>query len=122
YSILASRKLKIEQIKKSNKSVRVLNLLETDILPNGNLSIEDRCFDLLDASLISIHSVFKTNKKEMTKRVLSGLSHPKAKILCHPTGRLLNNRIGYELDFDQIFDYCLKHNKAIEINAWPSRL
>ena len=33
----------------------------------------------------------------MTKRVIKGLSHPKAKILAHPTGRLLNERDGYEV-------------------------
>ena len=58
----------------------------------------------------------------MTKRAINGLSHPKAKILAHPTGRILNERSGYELDFDQIFEFCLKNNKALEINAWPNRL
>ncbi len=122
YSILAKRKDKIEQLKESNKSVRAINLLETDILPNGQLAIDEKGLEYLDATLVSIHSVFKMDKKEMTKRVLSGLSNPKAKILTHPTGRLLNERPGYELDFEQIFDYCKKHNKAVEINAWPQRL
>ena len=58
----------------------------------------------------------------MTKRVLRGLSNPKAKILAHPSGRLINQREEYELDWDEIFDFALKHNKAIEINAWPTRL
>ena len=58
----------------------------------------------------------------MTKRVIHGLSHPKAKILAHPTGRLINQRVGYELDFDKIFDFCKKNNKALEINSWPTRL
>ena len=58
----------------------------------------------------------------MTKRVLKGLSHPKAKILAHPTGRMLNQRPGYELDFEKIFDFCKKNNKALEINSWPERL
>jgi len=38
------------------------------------------------------------NKETMTKRVLKGLSHPKAKILAHPTGELINQRPPYELD------------------------
>jgi DNA polymerase (family 10) len=62
------------------------------------------------------------NKEDMTKRVIAGLSYKKAKILAHPTGRLLNNRNGYELDWEKIFDYCKKNDKALEINSWPDRL
>ncbi|MCL5439060.1 MAG: PHP domain-containing protein [Patescibacteria group bacterium] len=121
-SILERRKEKIEQIKSSNKNIRVINLLEVDILSNGNLSISDNVLDSFDGILVSIHSAFNTNKQTMTKRILSGLSHPKAKILAHPTGRLLGNRFGYELDFEKIFDFCKTKNKALEINCWPTRL
>ena len=62
------------------------------------------------------------NKQEMTKRVIKGLSHPKAKILTHPTGRLINERPGYELEWKEIFEFCKSENKALEINAFPSRL
>src|SRR3989344_4987125 len=71
---------------------------------------------------LSIHSIFNMNRDEMTRRVLKGLSSKKAKILAHPTGRLLNNRNGYDLDFEIIFNYCKENNKALEINSWPQRL
>jgi DNA polymerase (family 10) len=72
--------------------------------------------------LVSIHSVFSMDKEQMTKRILAGLAHPKAKILTHPTGRLLGQRPGYEVDFEEIFAFCKRQKKAIEINAWPQRL
>lgn len=122
YTLISKRNEYIEQILSSNKSIRILKLLEIDILTSGGLSVDDNSLELLDASIVSIHSSFKMNKKEMTKRVINGLSHPKAKILAHPTGRLLNERPGYDLDFDLLFDFCKKHNKALEINSWPSRL
>ncbi|MCL5433269.1 MAG: PHP domain-containing protein [Patescibacteria group bacterium] len=122
YTILQKRKEKIEQIKSSIKNIRVINLLEVDILSNGNLSIDNKTLGLLDAVLVSIHSAFNMNRQTMTKRILSGLSHPKAKILAHPTGRLLESRPGYEVDFGKIFDFCKKNNKALEVNAWPTRL
>lgn len=122
YSIMTKRKEKIEQLNKSNFNVRVISLLETDILPNGDLAIDDKSLDLLDITLVSIHSSFSMNKESMTKRVIQGLSYPKAKILTHPTGRMINERPGYELDFEKIFDFCKKHNKAVEINSWPQRL
>jgi DNA polymerase (family 10) len=122
YEILRKRDEKIEQIKSNIKDVRIFKLLETDILPNGDLAIDNRSLDLLDGAIVAVHSVFNMNKEDMTKRVITGFSHKKAKILAHPTGRLLNNRLGYELDWEKIFDFCKKYNKALEINSWPDRL
>jgi DNA polymerase (family 10) len=76
----------------------------------------------LDYGIASIHSNFKMSREQMTKRVLTALSHPKIKIFGHPTGRKLGEREGYELDWEKIFDFCLKKGKWIEINAWPDRL
>lgn len=122
YSILARRNEEIEHILLSNKDVRILKLLEIDILPHGNLAIDDKSLNLLDGAIVSIHSTFNMNKTDMTERVLKGLSHKKAKILAHPTGRMLNERQGYELDWSKIFEFCKKNNKALEINSWPGRL
>ncbi|MEK6847266.1 MAG: PHP domain-containing protein, partial [Nanoarchaeota archaeon] len=122
YSVMKRRKDIIEQLIESNKYIHIINLIEVDILPNGDLAIDDKAFEYTDAVVVSIHSVFKTPKAQMTERVLNGLSHPKAKIFAHPSGRLINQREGYELDYDKIFDFCLRKNKAIEINAWPTRL
>ncbi len=123
YNILQKRNKHIEQLRlKYNKSIHIFSLMETDILPNGKLALNDKSLDLLDGSIVSVHSSFDTERTKMTERVLKGLSHPKAKILAHPTGRLLNQRPGYDLDWNQVFDFCVKNNKAIEINSWPLRL
>ncbi len=122
YQILVKRNNKIEQLKKSNKNIRIVNLLEVDILTSGKLALSDKCLELLDMAIVSIHSSFKTEREKMTKRILSGLSHPKAKIFAHPTGRLINQRNGYDADWDKIFKYIKEKNKALEINAWPTRL
>ena len=58
----------------------------------------------------------------MTKRILSGISQPKAKIFAQPTGRLINQRNGYEVDWDNLFSFVNQNNKALEINSWPTRL
>ncbi len=122
YDILARRKDKIEQINESNKNIRVISLLETDILANGEIAIDEKSLSLLDGTLVSIHSAFNMNREDMTKRIIAGLSHPKAKILSHPTGRLLNQRPGYEVNFDELFDFVKRNTKALEINSWPERL
>ena len=121
-SILTKRKEKIEQLKESNKSIHIINLLEVDILANGRLALSDEALEMTDMVIVSIHSSFRTPKKEMTKRILSGLSHRKAKIFAHPSGRLINSRDPYEVDWAELFTFVKEHNKALEINSWPTRL
>jgi len=123
YQILKKRKKFIEQLNlKYNKSIHVFSFMETDILPNGNLALDDNSLSLLDGTIVSVHSSFDMDRRKMTERVLKGLSHPKAKILAHPTGRLLNQRAGYDLEWIKLFEFCKNNNKAIEINSWPQRL
>jgi DNA polymerase (family 10) len=123
YKLLEKRKKHIEELRSKYKnSIRIFSLLETDILPNGKLAIDDEALSLLDATIVSIHSSFSMEREAMTERVLKGLSHPKAKILAHPTGRLLNQRPGYEIDWNRLFDFAVEHHKALEINSWPLRL
>lgn len=102
--------------------VHAFNSLEIDIKPDGNLPIPEKGWDLLDFATVSIHSSFRMNREEMTKRVLDALAHPKVKILGHPTGRKLMQREGFELNWEKVFDFCLKNNKWLEINSWPERL
>ncbi len=119
---LNSQKNYIEHLNVSTKSTRILSLLEVDILPTGDLPVSDEALFNLDGCLVSIHSVFNLNREQMTNRVLKGLSHPAARVLAHPTGRLLGEREGFELNWEEIFRFCLKFDKALEINSYPNRL
>lgn len=121
-SLIEARNKLIDHILSSTKSIRILKLLEIDILPSGQLAVDSKSLNLLDFAIVSIHSVFDMDKETMTQRVIKALSHPKAKILAHPTGRILNQRPGYELNWNKILNFCRERNKALEINAWPSRL
>ncbi|MBI2034204.1 MAG: hypothetical protein HYT11_00555, partial [Candidatus Levybacteria bacterium] len=107
--IIEKRSKLIEQVKLNNKSLHIFSLLEIDILPNGDLALDNKSLGMLDAAIISIHSSFAMDKNTMTKRVLKALSHPKTKILAHPTGRLYNKRGGFELEWKEIFDFCKKY-------------
>ena len=124
-NLLKAKKIKIEQLNysRTNKLLkRIYNGLEVDVRPDGKLALPEKALELLDYVIASIHSSFRMDSEEMTKRVLEGLAPKKVKILGHPTGRLLNKREGYELNWDKIFDFCLKNDKWLEINAWPARL
>ncbi len=101
---------------------KVFNSLEIDIGKEGDLPVENEGLETLDFALVSVHSVFDLSKEEMTKRVLNALSIPKVKIFAHPTARKIQEREGIELDWPKIFEFCLKNNKFLEINADPMRL
>ncbi len=100
----------------------VFNGLEIDIQPDGKRSLPDNCLEYLDYACVSIHSSFRQSRKMMTARILKGMEHPKIKFLAHPTARLLGEREEVEIEWDMIFDFCLKHHKWLEIDAWPNRL
>lgn len=127
--ILKRKREKVDQLNyslknKGKKSIhKVFNSLEIDILPDGRCSIPEQGFNYLDFALVSIHSSFSLPRDKMTERVLEALAWcPKVKIFAHPTARRLNEREGIELNWAEIFAYCLKNKKWLEINADPIRL
>ena len=120
-TIMKDRKTHIDQIMK-NAGLPYFIGLEVDILPNGSLALPDNAFEYVDYLIVALHSSFRMNMTEMTKRVLKALSYPKVKIFGHPTARLLGTREGVEIDWDQIFEHVVKHDQALEINAGPPRL
>jgi DNA polymerase (family 10) len=124
-------KRKKEEVDKLNYSLtkngfsrikKVFNSLEIDIFPEGGLPVPQEGLATLDFALVSVHSSFRLNRDAMTKRVLMSLEHPKVKIFAHPTARKLNEREGIELNWQEVFEYCIKNKKWLEINADPARL
>lgn len=105
-----------------NRAFYLFNSLEIDIMPGGGLPVPEAGLVTLDFALVSVHGSFRLERSLMTKRVISALSNPKVKIFAHPTARRLNEREGIELDWEVIFDFCLKKDKWLEINADPVRL
>ncbi|MEM3063501.1 MAG: DNA polymerase/3'-5' exonuclease PolX [Nitrososphaerota archaeon] len=120
-ALIKKRKTIIEQYNYSSK-INLLNLLEVDILADGRLALPSKAFDYLDGIIAGVHSSMRQPKDVMTNRLLKAIANPFVTIISHPTGRLLKEREGYELDWPRIFSACLQYNKILEINAWPSRL
>jgi len=126
--MLKRKKEKIDQLnysRETNENIRVkkiFNSLEVDIRPNGELSLPEEGFELIDFAIASLHSSFKGSKKAQTARVLKSLKNPKVKIFGHPTARKINEREGVDLEWEEVFEFCLKYKKWLEINSWPERL
>ncbi len=121
-SLIKKRTEKIEHIKSAHKNFGVLNLLEIDILTNGELSVPVESLKLLDGAIAGIHSSHKQDKQTITGRLLTACKSPYVRMISHPTGRLLLERESYEADWPRIFTECAKTKTMLEINAWPNRL
>ncbi len=119
--ILNDKKSLTEKISRKT-GFHIFNGLEVDVQPDGKLALPDQAIKSLDYIVAGIHSSFRMDKESMTRRVLRALTYPKVKILAHPTGRMINKREGFELDWDKIFQSCGERSIAIEVNAWPERL
>ena len=121
-SLIQKRKEKIEQLKSSSKNIKVLNLLEIDILTKGELSVPKEGLSLLDGAIAGIHSSHKHNKAMITERLMTAVESPYVQVISHPTGRLLNKRESYEADWPKILKACAKTQTLLEVNAYPDRL
>ncbi len=113
-----------KEIDKLNKTlpIKILKVMEVDILSDGSLDYDDSILKKLDLVIAAIHSRFKSTKEEMTKRILKAMDNPYVRIIAHPTGRLLGQRQGYEIDLDKIIKKAKEKNIALEVNASPQRL
>jgi DNA polymerase (family 10) len=111
----------IAQISRKLKKLKVLQGTESDILADGSLDYPAKTLRKLDFVIASIHSRFKMNRKEMTKRLVAALSDPHTNFLGHISGRLLLGRDPYEFDLDPVLEAAAKNRVAVEINANPHR-
>jgi len=103
-------------------SIRVLAGSEVDIRADGSLDFTKKLLGELDVVVASVHSRFKMAKNEMTDRVVNAIASGNMDILGHPTGRLLGERPGYELDFDRVFEAAKSARVSMEVNSFIDRL
>jgi len=116
---------KIDEIKRINKKYsdfRVLCGTECDIKPNGSLDYSDKILKKFDFVCIGIHTGFKMNKNDMTRRIIAGMENENVDFLAHPTGRLIGRRDPFEVDIEQIIDVARSTSVFLEINSFPDRL
>jgi len=110
------------KFKIKNLKFRLLHGCEANILNDGSLDIDDKVLSQLDYVIAGIHSNMKMTKEEMTGRLIRAMKNPYVRIISHPTGRLINQRDEYALDFDKILEVAKETNTVLEINSSPMRL
>jgi len=119
---LIEKMVEIERINDSMDDFTVLTGSEVDIRSDGTLDYDNHVLEMLDIVIAAVHSGFSQDKRTMTSRIVRAIENEHVDILAHPTGRLLGERVGYEVDIDRVIAVAAETETAIEINASPSRL
>ncbi len=116
---------KIKEVKRVNsrlKSIKVFCGTEVDILSDGSLDYPDSLLKEFDLVIAAIHSGFKQSSSQLTGRIVNACKNKYVNIIAHPTGRLLELRDGYEIDFSEVFKAAADYRVAMELNCYPQRL
>jgi DNA polymerase (family 10) len=95
---------------------------EVEVRADGSLDFPDEILAQLDIVLASLHSGLRQPPQQVTARMLRAISNPYVDLVVHPTGRLISDREGADLDMETIFTAAAQRQVALEINAHPSRL
>jgi len=105
-----------------NSKFRILQGCEANILNDGSIDIKDETLKKLDYVIAGVHSSFKMEKEKMTERIIEAMKNPNVDIISHPTGRIIQRRDEYQIDFDKILKVAKETGTILEINSYPERL
>ncbi len=112
----------IHQAAKKYPDMLVLAGAEVDLLKDGTLAFAKEVCEQLDFVIASCHEALKMEKEPATKRIIKAIDSGCVHCIGHPSGRLINERPGMELDIDKIAQAAAANGVALEINAHPYRL
>src|SRR4030066_2340935 len=115
-------KKEIDAINKRLKGFSLIVGTEVDIRSSGEIDFPDEILKKMDIVVASIHSGFRQNREQLTKRLVSAMRNPYVSIIAHPTGRLIGERDPYDVDMNEVLKVAKETGTAIEINAYPLRL
>jgi len=119
---LAEQMKEIDKLNQELKDIRILKSIELDILEDGALDLPDEVLKDLDLVLCSVHYRFNLSLEKQTKRILKAMDNPYVNIICHPSGRLINERPPYEVNMEKLIKSAKERNCFMELNAHPDRL
>ena len=123
---MEDHKKQAAEIKKIQKQlgdkILVLHASEVEIKADGTLDYPDEFLATLDLVLASLHTSLRQPREKVTQRIINAIRNPHVDIIGHPTGRLIPDREGADLDMDAVLAAAAETGVALEINAHPARL
>ncbi|MBN2085264.1 MAG: DNA polymerase/3'-5' exonuclease PolX [Anaerolineales bacterium] len=115
-----------EEIRRAQEAlgdaITILHGSEVEIRADGTLDYPDEFLAGLDLVVASLHVGLRQPREKVTARALKAIRNPHVDIIAHPTGRLLPEREGADLDMEAVFAAAAQTGVALEINSHPSRL
>jgi DNA polymerase (family X) len=120
---LRDQKKEIEAIQlELGDRLKLLHGSEIEILADGSLDYPDEILAELDLVIASLHSSLRQPRDKITERLIRAIQNPHVDVIGHPTGRMIPDREGADLDMDAVFKAALEAGVAMELNAHPARL
>jgi DNA polymerase (family X) len=112
----------IAELQERVSGLTILAGIEVDIRADGSLDYADEALAERDWVMASIHSGFDGARERLTERLVSAMHNPYVDCIGHPTGRKINRRPPYDLDFERVCEVAVETGTFLEINAQPDRL
>jgi DNA polymerase (family 10) len=101
--------------------IKLLAGSEVNIAPDGSLDYDDEILTELDWVVASVHSSFQMDAATMTARIVRAIENPLVDVIGHLTGRKIERRLPYEVDFTAVLEAAARTRTMLEINSSPDR-
>jgi DNA polymerase (family X) len=102
--------------------IEVLSGVEVDIRADGSLDLPDESLADRAWVMASVHSGFDRPREALTRRLVTAMENPHVDCIGHPTGRKINRRDAYDVDFEALLEKAVETGTFLEINSQPDRL
>jgi DNA polymerase (family 10) len=102
--------------------IEVLSGVEVDIRADGSVDVVDEALAERAWVMASVHSGFDKPRAELTRRIATAMENPHVDCIGHPTGRKINRRDSYDIDFEALLEKAVETGTFLEINSQPDRL
>ncbi len=117
------QKREIDELnEKFGDKIRIFFGAELNILSDGRVDFPEEELEIFDICLAGIHTALTQPMKKIMERLKKAMRIKKIKIIAHPTGRVIGEREGYEVDLEELLEEAKNTGTILEINANPKRL
>ena len=103
-------------------SLRLLHGVELNIGSQGELDYDLEFRRGFDFCLASVHDQFELDRSAQTRRIVTAMHDPTARMIGHLSARMIGARPPIDLDLDAIFAAAEETGTALEVNGALPRL
>jgi len=103
-------------------NLRILHGTEMEIRANGELDFPDEILAALDFVIASLHVGLRQPREQIMERLLGAVNNPHVDMIAHPTGRLIPDRPGADVEMEVLIQRAADTGTILEVNANPQRL